>query len=98
MRTATNQNVYIDAGEELADNGLNATIALQNGVDVDGAAGADPNFWVEVLAARCQVAGIVECVPASAKNTKAFVVSPRNSDGTATTTTTRKRFYASISE
>ena len=93
---ATNANVYIDSGEELADNGLGATISLQNLVDVDGAAGADPNFGGEVSVSRCQIPNVVECAPASAKNTKAFVVSPRNSDGTATTATTRKRVYVTI--
>jgi hypothetical protein len=94
----TNQNIYIDSGEELADNGLTATIAIQNGVDVDGAAGADPNFGGEISVARCQVAGIVECAPGNAKNTKAFVVGPRNSDGGETSATTRKRFYVTITE
>ena len=95
---ATNQNVYIDSGDELADNGLNATIAIQNLVDVNGVAPADPNFSGEISVARCQVPNVVECAPTGAKNTKAFVVSPRNSDGSATTPTTRKRFYVSISE
>ncbi len=94
----TNANCYIDSGDELANNGLSATISLQNGVNVDGVAGADPNFGGEISIARCQVPGVVECAPPTAKNTKAFVVSPRNSDGSATTATTRKRFYASISE
>jgi len=94
----TNQNIYIDSGEELADNGLTATIAIQNGVDVDGAAGADPNFGGEISVARCQVPGIVECAPGNSKNTNAFVVSPRNSDGSATSATTRKRFYVTITE
>jgi len=94
----TNQNIYIDSGEELADNGLTATIAIQNGVDVDGAGSADPNFGGEISVARCQVAGIVECAPGNSKNTKAFVVSPRNSDGSVTSATTRKRFYVTITE
>ncbi len=92
----TNDNVYIDAGAELAGHGITATISLQNQVDVDGAAGADPNFGGEISVSRCQIPSVVECAPTGAKNTKAFVVSPRTSAGAATTSTTRKRFYAEI--
>jgi len=92
----TNQNAYIDSGEELADNGLGATISLQNLVDVDGAAGAEPNFQGEVSVSRCQIPNVVECVPAGSKNTKALVVSPRDSAGDATTATTRKRVYVTV--
>ncbi len=95
----TNQNVYVDAGDDLTDNGILATVALQNGVNVDGADGdAEPNFAGEVSVARCQVPGIVECAPAGAKNVNALVVSPRNSDGTATSASTRKRVYVTVTE
>jgi hypothetical protein len=87
----TNQNVYLDAGESLVDNGIAATIAIRNVGDGQNAGG-------EISASRCQVDGVVDCAPASAKNVNAFVVSPRNSDGTATTSTTRKRFYVTITE
>lgn len=93
---STNDNVYVDSGEELADNGLGATIALQNLVDVDGAAGVDANFMGEVSVARCQVPNVVECAPAGAKNTKALVISPRDSDGVATEETARKRVYVTV--
>lgn len=92
----TNQNAYIATGDELADNGLTATIALQTDVDVDGAAGADPSGEGEVSVARCQVPDVVECDPADAKSTQALVVSPRDSDGIATTATTRKRVYVTV--
>jgi hypothetical protein len=92
----TNQNAYIDSGEELADNGLGATISIQNLVDVDGAEGADPNFQGEVSVSRCQIPNVVECAPAGSKNTKALVVSPRDSDGEPTTATTRKRVYVTV--
>ena len=106
-------NVYIDAGEDLTDNGIQATIALQNGDDQPpegnqqnpNQAGADPDpdqnpeFSGEITATRCQIPGVVECGPQGAKNLNAFVVSPRNSDGTRTTgNDDRKRFYVSISE
>jgi ABC-type Na+ efflux pump permease subunit len=95
----TNQNVYVDSGEDLSDNGLLATIAIQNGVDVDGQDGdAEPNFAGEVSVARCQVTGIVACAPDGAKNVNALVVSPRNSDGTATAAGARKRVYVQVSE
>ncbi len=84
----TNQNVYIDAGENLADNGIDATIAIRN---VEGS-----NFGGEISASVCQIAGVVNCAPESSKNTNAFVVSPRNSDGTATAADSRKRFYVTI--
>jgi hypothetical protein len=92
----TNANCYIDTGATVAGHGLSATIAAQNQVDVDGTAGADPNFGGQVSAARCQVAGVVECAPEGAKNVNSLVVSPRNNDGSATTDGARKRFYIEI--
>ncbi|HEX8103154.1 MAG TPA: hypothetical protein VF533_11100 [Solirubrobacteraceae bacterium] len=86
---ATNDNVYIDSGEDLTDNGLAATIAVRN---VEG------SFGGEIAASRCQIAGAVECAPTSAKNNQAFVVAPRNSDGSGTTAQTRKRFYVVVTE
>lgn len=94
----TNNNAYIDTGETLVDKGLSATIALQNLVNVDGAGGADPNFAGEVSVARCQVPGVVECAPANAKTVNALVVSPRDSDGTATAPGDRKRVYVQVTE
>jgi hypothetical protein len=94
----TNNNVYIDSGEDLSDNGFSATIAIQNQVDVDGIPGAEPDFAGEVSVARCQVPGVVECAPDLAKNVNALVVSPRNSDGSATTATTRERVYVTVTE
>lgn len=94
----TNQNVYIDTGETLVGKGLNATIAIQNQVDVDGTAGADPNFGGEVSVARCQVPGVVECAPANSKTVNALVVSPRESDGTVTAANDRKRVYVQVTE
>jgi hypothetical protein len=94
----TNQNVYIDSGESLVGKGVTATVAIQNQVDVNGAAGADPNFAGEVSVARCQVPGVVECAPANSKTVNALVVSPRNSDGTATAAGARKRVYVQITE
>jgi len=99
-------NVYIGAGEDLRDNGIQATLALQNQVNQGGGtatgndAASDQNleFSGEVTASRCQIPGVVECGPAGAKNVNAFVVSPRLSDGQPTTADTRKRFYVTITE
>ncbi|WP_210439245.1 hypothetical protein [Nocardioides xinjiangensis] len=99
-----NGNVYINAGENLADNGILAVVALQNTVDQNGdsitngrAAGADanPEFSGEITAAMCQP-GVVNCAPPGTGNANHLVVSPRNSDGSVTTDGTRKRFYVVV--
>ena len=101
---AANGNVYINAGENLANNGVIATIALQNTVDQDGdgvmngrAPGADanPEFSGEIAAAVC-TPGVVNCAPPGTGNTNHLVVSPRNSDGSFTTDADRKRFYVVV--
>lgn len=99
-----NGNVYINAGENLANNGVLAVVALQNTVDQNGdgitngradAADANPEFSGEISAAMCQP-GIVNCAPPGTGNTNHLVVSPRNSDGSVTTDGTRKRFYVVV--
>jgi len=101
---AANGNVYINAGENLANNGIIATVALQNTVDQNGdtvtngrAPGADsnPEFSGEVAAAMC-TPGVVNCAPPGTGNTSHLVVSPRNSDGSFTTDGDRKRFYVVV--
>lgn len=94
----TNQNVYIDAGESVEGHGLTATIAIVNKGDQYSPAGVtDTNFQGEVSVGRCQT-DIIECAPANSKNTSAFVVSPRNSDGSATNANTRKAVYVELTE
>jgi len=99
-----NGNVYINAGEDLTDNGIVATIALQNAVDQnnDGvmggrAPGADsnPEFSGEISASQCMLS-VVTCAPPGTNTNTHFVVSPRNSDGTVTSPNARKRFYVQI--
>jgi hypothetical protein len=99
-----NGNVYVNAGEDLTDNGVLAVVALQNTVDQNGdtvtngrAPGADanPEFSGEISAAMCQP-GVVNCAPPGTGNTTHLVVSPRNSDGTVTTDGARKRFYVVV--
>ena len=99
-----NGKVYINAGENLANNAVIATIALQNTADLNGdailngrAPGADanPEFSGEISAAMCQP-GVVNCAPPGTGNTNHLVVSPRNSDGSFTTDGARKRFYVVV--
>ena len=103
---AANGNVYINAGENLANNGVIATIALQNTVDqstppdmvMNGRApgsDANPEFSGEISAAVC-TPGVVNCAPPGTGNTNHLVVSPRNSDGSFTTDGARKRFYVVV--
>lgn len=100
-----NGNVYINAGEDLSNNGVLATVALQNTVDQNGdtvtngrAAGADanPEFSGEITATMCAIPTVVSCAPGGTDNTSHFVVSPRLSDGRFTLAETRKRFYVII--
>ncbi|MDO9456167.1 MAG: hypothetical protein Q7T52_08765, partial [Nocardioides sp.] len=88
-------NAYIDANENLSNNGITATIALQNQFEqnnngnVNGrAAGADsnPEFSGEITATACAITGVVACAPTGANTRNTFVVSPRNSDGSFTQT------------
>jgi len=111
---AANGNVYINTGEDLSNNGITATISLQNGVDQDGdgvnngstgdTGQADPNFGPnpefsgEIAVAKCNTPGLVSCAPPGTNNDTHLVVSPRDSDGTATTPETRKRFFVVVTE
>jgi hypothetical protein len=93
----SDDNVYIDAGEPLAGHGLVATIAAANLGDPYSPAGSNPNFAGEISIARCQTTAVF-CAPAGTRPGDAFVVSPRNSDGSATDGTDRKRFYVEVTE
>ena len=101
---AANGNCYINAGEDLSDNGITSTIALQNQVNQGGGTmnGTDANpdenleFSGEVAVARCGTTGVVACAPPGTNNANHLVVSPRFSDGQRTTTDTRKRFYVTV--
>ncbi len=104
---AANGNCYINAGENLSDNGIVSTIALQNGVNQGGGtqngtpsvpanAGDNLEFSGEIANAKCNTAGLVTCAPEGTNNDNHFVVSPRNSDGSRTGDGTRKRFYTTI--
>ncbi|MEI5675363.1 MULTISPECIES: hypothetical protein [Nocardioides] len=98
-------NVYIDANEDLSDNAVIATIALQNQVDQNGDTitngrslnpDANPEFSGEITATQCAIAGVVACAPTGTNTAEHLVVSPRLSDGQVTTAPNRKRFYVVV--
>ncbi len=98
-------NVYIQSGDDLSDNGIQATIALQNQTEQGGAVGttgadpgadANPEFSGEITASRCAIGGQVTCAPPGANVANVLVVSPRNSDGTLPPAGARKRFYVTV--
>lgn len=98
-------NVYINANEDLSNNAVTVSIALQNKVEQDNnanvngrAAGPDANaeFSGEITTTVCGIAGVVGCAPTGTDNRNHLVVSPRMSDGSFTTGTNRKRFYVSV--
>jgi hypothetical protein len=100
-----NGNVYINANEDLTDNGVVAVVAQQNTIDQNGdmitngrAPGADanPEFSGEIVASRCAIPGLVNCAPPGTGNPNHVVVSPRNSDGSFTVDGQRKRFYVVV--
>jgi hypothetical protein len=91
-----NGNVYINANEDLSNNGIVATVVLQNTINQDANAGnagrnpgadANPEFSGEITVSRCSFTGNTgvaiptNCAPAGAQNATSFVVSPRLSDG-----------------
>jgi hypothetical protein len=99
-----NGNVYINAGEPLANNAITATVVLQNTSDQNGdgitsgrAPGddANPEFSGEISVSQCGTP-ITACAPPGAAVNNVFVVSPRLSDGSFTNDTNRKRFYVVI--
>lgn len=99
-----NGNVYIDAGEDLTDNGIFAVVALQNTVDQNGdgvmngrAPGPDanPEFSGEIAVSQCGLPGTA-CAPPGTGTTTHLVVSPRLSDGSPTADGQRKRFYVFV--
>lgn len=96
-----NGNVYIDTGEDLSDNGVFATVVLQNTVDQNGdgvrggrAPGSDanPEFSGEIAVSMCGTP-ITACAPPGTGTTQHVAISPRLSDGSPTTDADRKRFY-----
>ena len=98
--------MYIDANEDLSDNGIAVTVALQNATDQNADTitngrslnpDANPEFSGEITSTMCGIAGVVTCAPTGTNNRTHLVVSPRLSDGQVTTSPNRKRFYVTIS-
>jgi len=99
-----NGNVYINANEPLGNNGIVATIALQNTVDQNGDAilngrapgdDSNPEFSGEISVSQCGLPGTA-CAPPGTAVPNVFVVSPRLSNGSFTTDNNRKRFYVVV--
>ena len=94
----TNANCYIDAGEDVRDNGLSAEIATANNPN-PGPDGAE-FLSGETSSAPCFF-DFVNCGPAGTDsgnggNPGVFVVTPRNSDGTMPPAGDRYPFYALV--
>jgi hypothetical protein len=85
---STNANCYINAGEDVRDNGLHAEIAVQN---TDGT----PRLGGETGTAPCG-ATFVACAPPNTEDNNVLVVAPRQSDGTAAAADNRFRFYVFV--
>ncbi len=91
-----NDNCYIDAGEDVRDNGINAEIATANNPD----AGTDGVLTGDTSSAACFF-DFVNCGPAGTDsnnggNAGVFVVTPRDSDGGAPAAGDRYPFYAFV--
>lgn len=69
-----NANCYIDAGEDVTNNGLHAQIAIAN-------TDASPELSGETGVAPCG-ATFVACAPPGTESNNVIVVAPRESDGT----------------
>ena len=95
---ATNANCYIDAGEDVRDNGINAEIATAN--NPNPVRQRTESLTGETSSAACFF-GFVNCGPAGTDdsnggNPGVFVVAPRNSDGTMPAAGDRYPFYAMV--
>ena len=85
---STDANCYINAGEDVRNNGIHAEIAVQN---VDAI--ADPTeLSGETGTAPCGAA-FVACAPPNTEDNNVLVVAPRQSDGMPTVAGARFRFY-----
>lgn len=71
---SANANCYINAGEDVTNNGLHAQIAVAN-------TGASPTFTGETGVAPCG-ATFAACAPPNTESNNVLVVAPRESDGT----------------
>ncbi len=93
---AANDNCYIDAGGDVRNNGVHAQIVTANNPD----AGVDGQLSGDTSAAACFF-DFVNCGPpgtddSNGGNPGVFVVTPRNSDGSAPAVGDRYPFYAYV--
>ena len=86
-----NDNCYIDAGEDVRNNGIHAQIAVQNTGDTPTV----PGITGETGTAPCG-ATFVACAPPGTETDNVIVIAPRDSDGTAPAATERFRFYVFV--
>ncbi len=86
-----NANCYIDAGEDVTNNAVHAEIVTSNNPD----AGTDGQVTGDTSSSPCGF-DFVNCSPAGTENNNVFVVTPRNSDGTAPAADDRYYFYAYV--
>ena len=63
--------------------------------DQNNVAGQAPSLAGEIGVGGCGIPGL-NCAPPGTEDNEVIVVSPRNSDGSVTTPTTRKRFYVQV--
>jgi hypothetical protein len=95
---APNDNCYIDGGGDMRNKGISAEIATANNPD----AGTDGELTGTTSAAPCFF-DFVNCGPngtdsGNGGNAGVFVVTPRNSDGTAPEAGDRYPFYAYVTD
>jgi len=87
---STNANCYINAGEDVRNNGLHAQIAVNNTDDLARLSG-------ETGIAPCGTA-FVACAPPNTEDNNVILVAPRQSDGTTAPAGNRFRFYVFVSD
>ena len=87
----TNANCYLDAGDDVRNNGIHSQIAIQNNDTI-----SDPSeLSGETGVAPCG-ATFVTCAPPNTEDNEVLVIAPRQSDGAATTAGNRFRFYVYV--
>ena len=87
----TNTNCYLDAGEDVRDNGIHAQIAIQNNDAVPDSS----RLSGETGVAPCGAA-FVTCAPPNTEDNNVLVVAPRDSAGATVTAGSRFRFYVFV--
>jgi hypothetical protein len=84
----TNANCYLNAGEDVRDQGMTATISVAN-------TDATPVLSGETGVAACGATSVA-CAPPNTENNNVLVVAPRNSAGAAFPAGDTARFYVFV--